>query len=93
MKILSPGFKRHIFINACMYEAFCFILGDKLCDRGVFLGGDLAGMSMSWGDTTHQTSDTVCAQTSPQMRAELLLAPARLVSQVNQHRWLRSRGG
>lgn len=41
MEILSQGLKRHIFINASMYKAFCFILGDKLCNQvqsGCFLG-------------------------------------------------------
>lgn len=39
-------------------------------------------------------SGAVCAQTSPpKTRAELLLPPAPLVSQVIQHRWLCSRDG
>lgn len=88
-----------MFINTCMYEVFCFILGDKPFKQvplGCYLRWwpcwDEHMSGLTWPFTSAWHSDMIHVQASPQTWAELLIAPAHFVLKVNQHCWLCSRG-
>lgn len=85
MEILSQGSKRHFFINACMEEAFCFILGGQTVQPGAklsqvttLLGWGCVGATRPLVPARHW--GTVRAQTSPQSCSLLLIWSLRSIN-------------